>query len=82
MKKVAVIGGGAAGLVTARALSKQGLDPIVLEKDGMMGGVWRYEDEGAGEKGRPMYKGLRTNLPREIMAFREMPWGGDGVTSR
>lgn len=32
----------------------------------MMGGVWRYDVENAGR--RPMYKGLRTNLPREIMA--------------
>ena len=27
-----------------------------------------------------MYSGLRTNLPRELMAFREFPWGGDGKT--
>jgi cation diffusion facilitator CzcD-associated flavoprotein CzcO len=26
------------------------------------------------KKNRPMYRSLRTNLPMEIMAFREMPW--------
>jgi len=27
----------------------------------------------------PMYKNLRTNLPREIMAYREKQWGNDNV---
>ena len=73
--KVAVIGGGAAGLAAARVLSRHGLKPLVLEKDASSGGVWRHV---AGSKERPMYRGLRTNLPREIMAFREDPWSGPG----
>ena len=71
--KVGVIGGGAAGLAAARVLSRSGIHPIVLEKDGSVGGVWRYTP---GSKNRPMYSGLRTNLPREIMQYREKPWGG------
>eukprot|EP00521_Asterionellopsis_glacialis_P011490 CAMPEP_0195303238 /NCGR_PEP_ID=MMETSP0707-20130614/32454_1 /TAXON_ID=33640 /ORGANISM="Asterionellopsis glacialis, Strain CCMP134" /LENGTH=476 /DNA_ID=CAMNT_0040366725 /DNA_START=164 /DNA_END=1590 /DNA_ORIENTATION=- len=73
--KVAVIGGGAAGLAAARVLSRNGIRPVVFEKDAASGGVWRHI---SGAKTRPMYKGLRTNLPREIMAYREKPWGGDG----
>ena len=73
--KVAVIGGGAAGLSLARVLSRNGIQPIVLEKKLFGGGVWRYLPQS---KIRPMYKGLRTNLPREIMAYREKPWGGSG----
>lgn len=75
--KVAVIGAGAAGLVTARILKRNGIQPTVLEKDDDIGGVWSYEPNS---KVRPMYRGLRTNLPREIMAYREFPWGGDGTT--
>jgi len=75
--KVCVIGSGAAGLVTARVLKRNGIQPLVLEQDSEFGGVWTYE---ANSKKKPMYKGLRTNLPREIMAFRELPWGGDGTT--
>lgn len=70
--KVGVIGGGAAGLATARVFSRNGHKPVVLEKDGATGGVWRYTPNS---KERPMYSGLRTNLPREIMAYREKSWG-------
>lgn len=32
------------------------------------------------KKSRPMYRcNLRTNLLRELMAFREFPWGDDGA---
>jgi len=76
--KVAIIGAGAAGLVTARVLLRNGIQPIILEKDTDIGGVWNYQRDNSST--RPMYRGLRTNLPREIMAYREFPWGGDGVT--
>jgi len=76
--KVAVIGGGAAGLTTARILKRNGIIPIVLESDEKNGGVWSYLPNS---KSRPMYRGLRTNLPRELMAYREFPWGGDGTTT-
>eukprot|EP00814_Leptocylindrus_danicus_P003652 CAMPEP_0116020888 /NCGR_PEP_ID=MMETSP0321-20121206/10063_1 /TAXON_ID=163516 /ORGANISM="Leptocylindrus danicus var. danicus, Strain B650" /LENGTH=484 /DNA_ID=CAMNT_0003491661 /DNA_START=117 /DNA_END=1571 /DNA_ORIENTATION=+ len=37
-----------------------------------VGGVWHHIPDS---KDRPMYKNLRTNLPREIMGYREKPWG-------
>lgn len=78
--KVAIIGAGAAGLVTARVFKRNGIEPIILEKDSQktgVGGVWSYKPNSDS---RPMYRGLRTNLPRELMAFREFQWGGDGKT--
>jgi hypothetical protein len=70
--RVAIIGGGAAGLAAARAVSRNGgAIPKVFEKDLQTGGVWRYSKNS---KTRPMYRGLRTNLPKEIMAYREKPW--------
>ena len=78
--KVAVIGAGAAGLVTARILKRNGIEATILEKDAQntgVGGVWSYHPDS---KSRPMYRGLRTNLPRELMAYREFSWGGDGKT--
>ncbi|GKY97061.1 hypothetical protein MPSEU_000664700 [Mayamaea pseudoterrestris] len=69
--RIAIIGGGAAGLAAARVFSRQGLNPVVLEKDHVVGGVWRRVP---ASKSRPMYQGLRTNLPKEIMAFREFPF--------
>ena len=75
--KVAIIGAGAAGLTAARQFARRGIEPVVLEKDAVPGGVWSYHENAPD---RPMYRGLRTNLPRELMAFREKPWGGDGKT--
>lgn len=72
--KIAIIGAGAAGLCTARVLSRDlGVDPTVLEAKSYGGGVWKYEENS--EK-HPMYRGLRTNLPKEVMSYREMPWRG------
>jgi putative flavoprotein involved in K+ transport len=43
--QVVVIGGGAAGLSTAGALSQLGIDAVVLEQDATLGGTWarRYD---------------------------------------
>nr|CAB3486813.1 unnamed protein product [Digitaria exilis] len=63
---VAVVGAGAAGLVAARELLAEGLDVVVFEKSGRVGGIWAYDprpDNGC------LYESLRTNLPRELMAF-------------
>ncbi|KAL9185766.1 hypothetical protein ACHAXT_003543 [Thalassiosira profunda] len=91
IKRIGIIGGGAAGLAAARAFlranqsaeqqgakTKVQFDVTVLESRNSIGGVWKYDDEEASIKSRPMYRNLRTNLPKELMAFREFPWGGDG----
>jgi len=62
--RIGVIGAGAAGLAATRVLSREGWTPIVLEKDPQGGGVWRYIPQA---KDRPMYKGLKTNLPKELI---------------
>jgi hypothetical protein len=84
LPKIAVIGGGAAGLAAARVFSRAGWSPFVLEKGGTVGGVWKYKSEDEQQQGEqeqqpqgPMYRGLRTNLPKEIMAYREFPWLDD-----
>lgn len=76
--RVAIIGSGAAGLAAARVFSRQKndnnsnkYDVTVLERDADIAGVWNYKPASAVT---PMYQGLRTNLPKEIMAYREFPW--------
>jgi len=93
--RVAVIGAGAAGLAAARVISRDcGIRPVVFEKEIQAGGIWRYESPFTKttttstsssttrkKKDRPMYKGLRTNLPKELMAFREYPFPTSTTTS-
>jgi cation diffusion facilitator CzcD-associated flavoprotein CzcO len=42
---VIIIGGGASGLSAAGALARRGIDAVVLEQDGELGGTWarRYD---------------------------------------
>jgi len=44
-ERVVIVGAGAAGLSTAAALSRRGIDPLVLDRDDQIGGSWarRYE---------------------------------------
>ena len=40
-----------------------------FEKSAHCGGVWNYWGNSKTETNNPMYRTLRTNLPKEIMAF-------------
>jgi cation diffusion facilitator CzcD-associated flavoprotein CzcO len=70
-KRVAVIGGGAAGLITSKVLRDAGLSVKLFERRSGVGGVWRYGDANAPT---PMYHSLVTNLPKQIMSVVELPF--------
>uniref|UniRef100_A0A453NIA3 Flavin-containing monooxygenase n=1 Tax=Aegilops tauschii subsp. strangulata TaxID=200361 RepID=A0A453NIA3_AEGTS len=91
--RVAVIGAGAAGLVAARELRREGHAPVVFERTDGVGGTWVYEaDADASASPEPLVTqrrsnldaSLRTNLPRECMGFLDFPFvaGPDGDTRR
>ena len=61
-RRVAVIGGGSGGVVTARFLKKAGHDPVLFEAGATFGGVWA--DEPTNDV---VYKHLQTNLPTAVM---------------
>ena len=63
--RVAVIGAGAAGLASARWLIDAGLEPVVLERTGAVGGLWR-PDTGLA------YPSLRTNTSKQKSAFSDL----------
>uniref|UniRef100_K4A8F6 Flavin-containing monooxygenase n=1 Tax=Setaria italica TaxID=4555 RepID=K4A8F6_SETIT len=85
--EVAVVGAGAAGLVAARELLREGHAVAFFEKSGRTGGTWAYDPRAdADPLGRDpaspgavhgsLYASLRTNLPRELMGFSGFPMAG------
>ncbi len=84
---VAVIGAGAAGLVTAHEMVSAGLDVTVLEQSQRVGGLWVYqecvESDPLGQRPRErihgsLYASLRANLPRDLMAFEDYTFDSVG----
>lgn len=83
-RHVAVIGAGAAGLVAARELRREGHEVVIFERETQIGGTWVYDpraepDPMSLDKNRSiilssLYSSLRTNLPREVMGFRDYPF--------
>ncbi|CAG9463527.1 unnamed protein product [Pedinophyceae sp. YPF-701] len=81
---VAVVGAGAAGLAAAKELRSEGHSVVVFEAGEGVGGVWRYDERVDSDPlGRArdssavhssMYQGLRTNLPRELMGYPDLPF--------
>ncbi|CAD7088006.1 unnamed protein product [Hermetia illucens] len=77
-KRVAVIGAGMAGICAAKHALQNDMEPTVFEQASQLGGTWVYTDNvGKDRYGldvhSSMYKGLRTNLPKEIMGFPDFP---------
>lgn len=76
VRRVAVIGAGASGLVSAKWLAAAGLEPAVLERSDRLGGVWTY-DESLPGGGSPSYRSLVTNVSRQKthLSDHELPDG-------
>lgn len=82
--KVAVIGGGVAGLCAARELQREGHDVVIFEKSNGIGGMWVYDpridsDPTSLDPTRDivhssLYLSMRTNLPRQLMSFYDYPF--------
>ena len=90
IRKIAIIGAGAAGLAVAREFRKE-FDVDVLEQSNDVGGVWLYTDDieesltdplQSMSQSKPrihssLYRSLRTNLPREVMQYSDYPFSSD-----
>lgn len=77
--KVAVIGAGAAGLISIKHSLDYGCDVTAFEQSDRIGGTWVYsENVGTNKFGievhSSMYKNLFTNLPIEMMCYPNEPF--------
>ena len=68
VRRIAILGAGISGLVTARALAAAGNTVRVFEKSREIGGVWSPQRH---------YPGLRTQTPRDCYAFSDFPMPRD-----
>mmetsp|Transcript_11536 Transcript_11536/g.18768 ORF Transcript_11536/g.18768 Transcript_11536/m.18768 type:complete len:437 (-) Transcript_11536:415-1725(-) len=88
--KVAIVGAGPSGLVTAKALLGCGVAPediVMFEESDQIGGLWnrkaRWEPKDQHGQPKvtsatnPIYDDLTTNLPNQIMAFSDFPFQTD-----
>ncbi|KYM80459.1 Flavin-containing monooxygenase FMO GS-OX-like 3 [Atta colombica] len=79
--RIAVVGGGVAGLVIARHVVAKlnSYNLVLFEQTDHIGGTWVYTDETDIDKHgllihSSMYKNLRTNIPKEVMAIPDFPF--------
>jgi hypothetical protein len=70
-QSVCVVGAGPAGLAAAKTFRKYGYAVTVYEAADRVGGMWRDEHGGFGDKCSPE---MRTNLSRYTVAFSDLPW--------
>jgi dimethylaniline monooxygenase (N-oxide forming) len=65
--RVAVVGGGPAGIVMAKELLEAGLEPVVLERSGGLGGQWN-----AGAQHSAVWPGMCANTSGAMTRFSEL----------
>ncbi|XP_031355102.1 LOW QUALITY PROTEIN: dimethylaniline monooxygenase [N-oxide-forming] 3-like [Photinus pyralis] len=78
MKKVAVVGAGPAGLVVIKYCIANGFECDVYEQKGFLGGTWYTDKDGENEEENiiytTLYKGVKTNIPKEVMMYPDYPY--------
>ncbi|XOV87161.1 MAG: FAD-dependent oxidoreductase [Pseudomonadota bacterium] len=82
-RRAVVIGAGAAGLVAARELRRTGFAVTLLEQADHVGGIWAYtpatDDNSNNQRVySSIYASLRTNLPRDLMAYSDYTFDAAG----
>lgn len=68
MKKLAIIGAGRAGLVSAKYALEHELEPTIFEQTNQIGGLWSREN------GTHIWEGLFSNISKYTMMFHDHPW--------
>lgn len=75
MKRIAIIGAGAAGLCAAKHLLARDNEVTVFEIGSRIGGLWVYENDNGLS---PAYRSLHVNSETRVTAYRDFPFPEDG----
>ncbi|NXI08306.1 FMO4 monooxygenase, partial [Irena cyanogastra] len=76
VRRVAVIGAGAAGLASVKCCLEEGLEPTCFESSEDIGGLWRYTD--STDDGRvTVYRSVISNTSKEMSCFSDFPFPED-----
>ena len=76
MKYVCVIGAGVSGIIAARYL-KEHYSVTIYEANPTIGGIWVYNKDQPGDNHTPMYKYLLTNIPKQMMCYKDLAYDDD-----
>lgn len=77
--KLCIIGAGVSGLCSIKRAIEYGCDVIAFEQTAEIGGTWILRDEIGKDKygldvHSSMYKGLTTDIPKEVMCYPDFPY--------
>lgn len=72
--KVCVIGAGASGITTSKALYQAGIDFDCFEKGSKIGGNWLYNNDNGVSAA---YQSLHINTSKQLMAYSDFPMPDD-----
>lgn len=68
-KRVAILGSGPAGLVSAKVALENDLVPVIFDKKPIPGGLW--------SAGTAIWDGMHTNVSKYSVMFSDFPWPKD-----
>lgn len=74
VKKIAVIGAGASGLVSMKTLQEKGFTVTGYEAGSKAGGLWVYESDSGQASA---YRTLHINSEKTVTAFKDFPFPDD-----
>ena len=72
-KRIAIIGAGVCGIVSAKCCLDQGLDVVVFDQTDYIGGLWRYQENIDQNGIASVMKSTVINSSKEVSAFSDFP---------
>lgn len=73
-RRVAIIGAGPAGLVSAKTMKERGFDVTVYEIGSVAGGIWVFDNDNGRNF---IYRNLHINTSKKLTAFEDLPFDTD-----